>query len=103
MVIAMQYFKFRWNETPGGDRAHWGNSWWYFEVRFDGYVARQIELYDTGPRLRYGPGHDEDQFGGLSISKVEGADLAATQESSEAEFEAVWQAGGWSNDSYDVT
>jgi hypothetical protein len=29
------------------------------------WPVRQVEAYDNGPALRYGPGHEEDRYGGL--------------------------------------
>lgn len=52
-------------ESRGDEFDAWGHSVWYFEVDNDGRPVRQIEVYDTGPVLRYRPGHEEDQYGAL--------------------------------------
>lgn len=91
----MRYFKRRWDETPSGAEDHWGCSWWYFEIAPDGYPVRQVELYDHGPRLRYGPDDPEDEFGALSSSRFDDADLSEQVEISRGEFEAVWSSGPW--------
>lgn len=36
--------------------------------------VRQIEVYERGPVLRYGPGYDEDQFGGLGQASLDDPD-----------------------------
>lgn len=33
--------------------------------RDDGWPVRQVEAYDAGRVLRYGPNHPEDRYGGL--------------------------------------
>lgn len=60
------YVKRHWNETRGDQYDAWGTSWWYFEVGTDGWVTRQIEQYNSGMQLRYGPEHEDDEFGGLA-------------------------------------
>ncbi len=95
----MQYLKYRWNEDRGDEHAEWGGSWWYFEIGSDGYPVRQIEEYDSGVRLRYGPDHEEDKFGGLGTAQVSECDQLANQELSATEFEELWAAGPWHNQS----
>jgi hypothetical protein len=62
-------------------------------VGTDGYPQRQIEQYDKGVVLRYGPEHPEDDFGFLTPSRVADWDRPADQEISAEDFEAVWKAG----------
>ena len=62
-----RYFKRYWNENPGGNCDQWGGSTFFFEVHPDGYVARQIELFDNGKLLLYDETIDEDGYGGRSI------------------------------------
>lgn len=101
----MRYFRVRWDEDPGLEQSHWGGSWWIFEVGADGYCTSQIELEDTGPRLRYGEGHIDDEFGMLMDQPLTQNDLRAAaappfsdlKEITAGEFESVWATGPWSN------
>jgi hypothetical protein len=93
----MTYLKYRWDESRGDAHDAWGGSWWYFEIGPDGYLVRQVEEYDAGVRLRYGPDHQEDEFGGLGYGHEEDMDRSADQVLSAAEFEAVWTTGPWHN------
>ena len=94
----MRYTKFRWDEDRGDQHAAWGGSWWYFETGVDGYVVRQVEVYDTGVRLRYGPGREDDEFGGLSQGHESELDRSADEELSAEQFEIVWAQGPWYNE-----
>ncbi len=62
-----RYFKRYWDENPGGICDGWGGSTYLFEVHPDGYVARQIEMFDNGTLLLYDETIDEDHYGGRSI------------------------------------
>lgn len=95
----MNYRKYRWNESRGDAYSAWGASWWYFEIGPGGYPIRQIEIYDAGVRLRYGPDHSDDQFGGLGDGHASEWDRPADQELSAAEFEEQWSRGPWRNES----
>jgi hypothetical protein len=59
----MRYHKFRWHIMPGDDHDHpeWGDSWWYYEFGSDGFINRQIMLYESGLRVRYRLGHLADE------------------------------------------
>jgi hypothetical protein len=94
----LKYAKYRWDENRGDQHAAWGGSWWYFETGSDGYVKRQVEIYDSGIRLRYGPRHLEDKFGGLSQGNESELDRAPDQKLSAEEFEAEWAQGPWHNE-----
>jgi hypothetical protein len=63
--MSPRFFRRRWDDTRGDEFDDWGRSVWYFEVDDGGRPVRQIEAYDSGPVLRYGAGHEEDQYGGL--------------------------------------
>lgn len=61
----MRYFKRKWDETRGDQYDSWGTSIYYFEVGLDGYPIRQIEIYENGNSLFYGPDQLFDDYGGL--------------------------------------
>ena len=90
----MTYLKYRWNETRGDEHARWGGSWWYFEFGPDGYPVRQVEVYDGGVRLRYGPDRPEDEFGGLGCGRQQDMEPEGAETMTAEQFEKVWQAAG---------
>jgi hypothetical protein len=61
----VRYFKRKWDETRGDQYDSWGTSIYYFEVGSDGYPIRQIEIYENGNSLFYGPDKLFDDYGGL--------------------------------------
>lgn len=70
-----RFFRRRWDESRGDEFDGWGHSVWYFEVGEDGWPVRQIQAYDNGQvLLRYGPGHEEDQYGGLGQASLDDLD-----------------------------
>lgn len=84
------YVKRHWNETRGDQYDAWGTSWWHFEVGTDGWVTRQIEQYDSGMQLRYGPEHEADEFGGLAqaaLTLLEPEYVPISQQ----DFDTLWQ------------
>jgi hypothetical protein len=68
--VPSRFYRRGWDETRGDEFDGWGCSVWYFEVGDDGRPVRQIEVYDAGPVLRYGAGHEDDQFGGLGQASL---------------------------------
>ena len=92
----MTYQGYRLNESHWVAGDEWGGSWHYFEFGPDGFPRRQVEVYDRGVTLRYGPGHESDEFGCLlGRSDDEIADISDEIISLTAqEFEAVWQSAG---------
>ncbi|MCP2322272.1 hypothetical protein HDA40_000779 [Hamadaea flava] len=68
-----QFYRRRWSEPRGDEFDEWGRSVWYFEVDGEGWPVRQVEVYDHGPVLRYGPSHAEDQYGGLGQASLDGS------------------------------
>jgi hypothetical protein len=86
----MTYIKCRWDDNQGELRAGWGGSWWYFEFDPDGSISRQIEIYDNGMRLRYGPDRLEDANGRLGEGRRQHMDMPGALEMTADEFEAVW-------------
>ena len=94
----MRYTKYCWDGLPGGERNDWGKSWWYFETDPDGGVVRQMEVYDSGIRLRYSSSHLEDEYGRLCDVNESEFDRSPDQELTPTEFETVWSTGPWSNE-----
>ncbi|MEU0963601.1 hypothetical protein ABZ328_29260 [Micromonospora aurantiaca] len=92
-----RFYQRRWDESRGDEFDAWGHSVWYFEVDDDGWPVRQVEVYDRGPVLRYGPGHEADQYGGLGQASLDDPEedwspFVVTRDA----FEHVWDsAGGW--------
>jgi hypothetical protein len=86
------YLKCRWSEDRGDQHAGWGCSWWYFEFGPDGYITRQVEIYDSGVRLRYGPNHMVDMYGKLGEGRLQDMDMPETEVLTAEEFEAAWQS-----------
>lgn len=90
-----RFYRRRWNESRGDKFDGWGHSDWYFEVDDNGRPVRQVEVYDNGPVLRYGPGHEEDQYGGLGQASLDDPDedwsmFVITPNV----FERVWNSAG---------
>ena len=86
-----RFYRRRWGESRGDGFDAWGHSVWYFEVDEDGWPVRQVEVYDSGPVLRYGPGHEEDQYGGLGQASLDDGEegwspFVITRDA----FERVW-------------
>lgn len=89
------FYRRRWEESRGDEFDAWGHSVWYFEVDNDGWPVRQVEVYDTGPVLCYGPGHEEDQYGGLGQVSLDDPEedwspFVITRDA----FERVWDSAG---------
>ncbi|MBT2248824.1 hypothetical protein JHV56_08965 [Arthrobacter sp. BHU FT2] len=89
--MAIQYYRRRWNESRGDAFFSWGPATYYFEVGEDGWPTRQIEVYDSGPTLRYGPGHEEDEFGLLGQAPLDQLEDWQPWAISESEFAQAWQ------------
>ena len=96
--IVKRYWKYRWDESRGDSHNDWGGSWWYFELSPDDFTIRQIEIYDSGVRLRYSVNHPDDEYGGLSVALMNGMDRPPDQVLTAEEFEAVWSSGPWNNE-----
>ena len=88
--MSVRYYEFRWDEGRGDAFDEWGASTWYFEVD-EAQVRRQIEVYDHGPTLRYGPDRSEDEYGFLTTEAFRPDDYPG-REPSPAEFEHLWSA-----------
>lgn len=91
--MAKRWFERRWNESRGDEHHHWGPATYFFEVDDQGWPIRQVEVYDQGPTLRYGPQHPEDEYGFLGQASVyaDDEDWSPWSITSEA-FEEAWAA-----------
>ena len=67
----MRYFKYHWDESPGGEIDHWGKSDWYMELDNDGWTIRQIQIFDNGPKLKYDLKNKSDEYGMLNDQKTD--------------------------------
>lgn len=90
--MANRYFRRRWKERRGDAYDSWGASTWYFEVGGHGWPLRQVVAYDTGPTLRYGPGHEDDLYGGLGQARLDELEDFEPWSISAEEFERTWAA-----------
>ncbi len=88
-----RYFRREWDENPGGTRAAWGASVWYFETDDGGQVLRQVEAYSNGKVLRYGPEHDEDEDGFRTYTPLD-LDEFGPFECDAATFAQTWGGPG---------
>ncbi|EWM64131.1 MULTISPECIES: hypothetical protein [Micromonospora] len=90
-----RFYRRRWNETRGDEFDDWGRSLWYLEVGDDGWPVRQIEVYDAGHVLRYGPRCGEDRYGGLGQASLYDSDEDWSGfEITGVEFERIWHSDG---------
>jgi hypothetical protein len=65
---------------------------YYFEVDDDVWPVRQIEVYDAGPVLRYGPERVQDSFGSLGDQPLGELDEWSEWEIPESDFDQLWGA-----------
>ncbi len=89
-LMATHYYRRSWNESRGDQYSSWGPATYYFEIGDDGRPSRQIEVYDSGPTLRYNPGHEEDEFGLLAQEPLAPLDEWHPWAITEEEFEQAW-------------
>jgi len=87
-----RWFSRRWEEPRGDSLDAWGAATYYFETGEDGRPTRQVETYDAGPALRYGPGHEDDEYGGLGQARLDEYEDWTPWSISREAFEAVWGA-----------
>jgi hypothetical protein len=87
----VRYFRRHSDESRGDNRNDWGGATYYFEVGDDLFTVRQIEVYDSGAILRYGPGHPENADGSLNTEQFDLLDFASF-EIAAASFEDAWSA-----------
>jgi len=91
-----QYYFWHWDESRGDEFDHWGTSDWYFEIREDGYVSRQMVIFYSGDALMYSEEHIEDKYGMLSEGKFELLG-EGEKEISESEFQGVLESTKFNN------
>lgn len=91
--MAARYFKRRWDESRGDAFDSWGPAVYYYEVT-DGWPTRQIETYEAGPTLRYGPDREEDDYGQLGQARLEEFEDWARWAITKDEFEQAWASAG---------
>lgn len=87
----MRHYRRRWDETRGDEHDDWGASEWFFETADDGWVRRQLEVYETGPRLRYDDSTPTDDHGQRSVESLDPDEWEPFLISVE-EFERAWSA-----------
>ena len=86
------YFKRYWNETTGDPITDkWGYSTFYFEANSDGIVMRQIQVFDNGMILKYGPNYQEDEFGVLTDQSLDLVEFDSFK-IDQSEFDRIWSA-----------
>ena len=88
--MGRRWFSRRWEESRGDENDHWGPSSWLFEVNADAWPVRQIEIYDSGPTLRYAPDHIEDEYGCLGQGPLDQSGNWPLGEITAAQFEEAW-------------
>jgi hypothetical protein len=88
----VKYRKCRWDEPRAEPYGAWGCSWWFFEFGPDGTLTRQVEVYDNGVRLRYGPDHLADKFGKRGAARLQDMEMPGAQVLTAEEFETVWES-----------
>lgn len=92
LQVSTRWFRRRWAESRGDGHGSWGPATYYFELGPDGLPTRQVEVYDEGPTLRYGPAHGEDEYGRLSETQLDELEDWTPWEVTREQFEAVWGA-----------
>lgn len=86
---SLRYFKYCWEDDPGGNLAGWGTSWWYTEVDAGGVILRVLQSYAAGQVLRYDHSWPQDEFGGMPEGVVDQDEIQDLEISGE-EFFAAW-------------
>lgn len=87
----MKYFVRDWPESRGDEHDDWGASRWFFETDDQGAVIRQIEVYASGPTLRYDREHDQDAHGRLSEKPLDLNEFQVFKTDVET-FRAAWKS-----------
>ncbi len=85
----VKYFKRFWDEERADEYSEWGTSMWYFETDNEGWVIRQIVIYENGNILKNDEDNNFDKFGGLSDQALP-LDEFQEYEIPKEEFEKKW-------------
>jgi hypothetical protein len=88
--MSNRWFMRRWQESRGDQFESWGAATYYFEVGAGGSPTRQIEVYDNGPTLRYGPDHPEDEYGQLGQARLDEDEDWSPWAIAAEDFENAW-------------
>jgi hypothetical protein len=83
------YYRRYWAEDSGGLCAGWGGSTFLFEVHADGWVSRQIQVFDDGRFILYDEIVDQDAYGGRSTERLDGREYESFR-ITKAEFFQYW-------------
>ena len=67
----------------------WGGSTFLFEVHADGWVSRQIQVFDDGRFILYDEIVDQDAYGGRSTERLDGREYESFR-ITKAEFFQYW-------------
>ncbi len=68
---------------------YWGHATYWYEMRDDGYAARQMEVYENGVVLKYDSSHLKDEYGFLSDQPLELEKYGVLEVAADV-FEAEW-------------
>jgi hypothetical protein len=93
-LVTTRWFRRRWEEPRGDEFDTWGAATYLFEVADDGWPTRQIEDYDNGPTLRYGPDQKEDQYGQLGQARLDELEDWTPWAITHEAFEEAWSRNG---------
>jgi hypothetical protein len=85
----MKYYKRNWDESRGDEFDDWGKSIWYFETDNSGLPTKQMEVYESGKKLKYDQRKLKDDFGGLGDQELD-LDEFCEFEITELEFNKAW-------------
>jgi len=88
-----RWYRRRWEESRGDEFDAWGFSTWYLEVDGDGWPLRQVEDYDAGPTLRYGPENLADDFGQLAAAQLDDLEEWTPFAIAAGQFDVAWAKG----------
>ena len=88
----MRYFRRPWDELRGDEHDAWGTSVWFLEIDDEGWIRRQVQVYDTGPTLTYDDTAPHDAYGELGDQQVDIDDDGYTPFIIDAAtFDAAWR------------
>lgn len=85
----MPFYKRPWNEVRGDRYSDWGTAVYFFDTDAAGVVQRQLEVYQSGRRLRYDDSHPGDEYGGLAVHELD-LDECRSFEITRRVFEEEW-------------